>query len=230
MRAHATSRVGRQANYLVAVAEGGRGGLDYGICLLEASTGVFYMGQFSDDALRTHLETLLIRARPREVVLPKGRLHPTALKLLRRYVPQAAINALEPGDEFWDYSRTLRELKDGGYFAGNPSGEAAEGGGGDDDGGGGDGQETGLPQVLLAAEAAGEELSLSAVGGCVSYLRGLLLDSELVSGRNFRRYADFGDDEGALALDGQTLANLEVLENAGGANEGTLLRFLDRCW
>ena len=32
-----------------------------------------------------------------------------------------------------------------------------------------------------------------------------------------------------LALDGQTLANLEVLENGAGGSEGTLLRHLDHC-
>ena len=35
--------------------------------------------------------------------------------------------------------------------------------------------------------------------------------------------------QGSLALDGQTLANLEVLENGMGGTEGTLLRYLDHC-
>ena len=38
-------RCGEQANYLLSVTAGGRAGGEFGVCLLEASTGVFYIGQ-----------------------------------------------------------------------------------------------------------------------------------------------------------------------------------------
>ena len=145
---------------------GGRGGLEFGVCLLEASTGVFYVGQvrvratalpigccagsplcrarekrphergqgslvcaglvvrawgskppaaralqtlsrprltscagagqLSDDAMLTHLETVLIRARPREAVYPKALLPAAAVKLLKQAPasPSACLAAL----------------------------------------------------------------------------------------------------------------------------------------
>lgn len=50
---------------------------------VEASTGAFYAGQFDDDVMHTHLETLLLRCKPREVVYPKGGLDPACIKLFR---------------------------------------------------------------------------------------------------------------------------------------------------
>jgi len=70
----------------------------------------------------------------------------------------------------------------------------------------------------------------SALGGVVWYLQRLKLADELVSLGNFRRFDPAVQAEfDALVLDGQTLANLEVLQNQDGGAEGTMLKHLDQC-
>jgi len=209
---------GPQANFLLTVCRGGKADDEYGVCLLEASTGVFYVGQFVDDAQLTQFETLLLRAKPREVVYPKGGLDPTAVKLIKRHLNNPLLNALDENSQFWDAEKSEWELNATAYFA---DADAEEG------------QHTKIeqwPEVLQTVHKEGSKLALSAVGGCVWYLRSLKLDSELVSMKNFRHMRDFeGERVGSLVIDGQTLCNLEILENSNGTTEGTLLKRLDRC-
>jgi hypothetical protein len=61
------------------------------------------------------------------------------------------------------------------------------------------------------------------------YLRQLNLDSDLVTAKNFNIYDPLSRSSGTLALDGQTLAHIEVLQNSLGGTEGTLLQLLSRC-
>jgi len=209
---------GPQANFLLTVCCGGKANDEYGVCLLEASTGVFYVGQFVDDAQLTQFETLLLRAKPREVVYPKGGLDPTAMKLIKRHLNNPLLNALDEDVQFWDAEKSEWELNAAAYFV---NADAVEG------------QHTKVevwPEVLQTVHKEGSKLALSAVGGCVWYLRSLKLDSELVSMKNFRHMRDFeGERVGSLVIDGQTLCNLEILENSNGTTEGTLLKRLDKC-
>ena len=89
----------------------------------------------------------------------------------------------------------------------------------------------------------GYELALSALGGCIFYLRKCLVDKELLSMANFQEYIPvdvelekasgsssfFAQTRQRLVLDGVTLANLEVLQNGSGGAEGSLLQRLDSC-
>ena len=62
------------------------------------------------------------------------------------------------------------------------------------------------------------------------YLRRLLLDDELLSLGLMSIYDPSSAEESAsLVLDGQTLLNLEVLENSEHGSEGTLLKHVDHC-
>ena len=209
---------GPQANFLLTICRGGRAADEYGVCLLEASTGVFYTGQFVDDDQLTQFETLLLRAKPREVVFPKGGLESAAIKLIKRHLNNPLLNALDPDEQFWDAEKSEWELNATGYFAYADADTS---------------QHTRIeqwPEVLRNAHKDGSKLALSAVGGCVSYLRSLKLDEELVSLKNFRPLCDFeGESVSSLVIDGQTLCNLEILENSNGTTEGTLLKHLDRC-
>lgn len=77
---------------------------------------------------------------------------------------------------------------------------------------------------------------MSALGACVWYLQRLHLDQETLKLGQFQIYSPdtshhlqgrtmgsgFGDPEKVLVLDGQTLANLDVLVNSEGGEEGTL--------
>lgn len=211
---------GPQANFLLTVCRGGKANDEYGVCLLEASTGVFYVGQFVDDDQLTQFETLLLRAKPREVVYPKGGLDPMAIKLIKRHLQNPLLNALDPGEQFWDAERCEWELNTGAYFAELDTDADID-------------TPTKVdqwPEVMRATHEEGGKLTLSAVGGCVWYLRSLKLDTELVSMKNFRPIRDFeGERVGSLVIDGQTLCNLEILENSNNTTDGTLLKHLDRC-
>jgi len=214
---------GPQANFLLTVCRGGKTNDEFGVCLLEASTGVFYIGQFVDDPQFTQFETLLLRAKPREVVYPKGALDSTAIKLIKRHLGNALLNAIDPNEQFWDAERSEWELNAAAYFADKEASADREAGG----------DHTKVeqwPEVLQTVHKEGGKLTLSAVGGCVWYLRSLKLDEELVSMKNFRHMRDFeGERVGSLVIDGQTLCNLEILENSSGTTQGTLLKRLDRC-
>jgi len=202
---------GHASNFLLALCAGQRTSTAFGVCLVEASTGVFYVGELDDDMMLTELETLLLKAKPREVVFPKGGLDPGVLKLVRRHLDRPIINAVNPEEQFWDAATTLRELDYAGYFSAEAGDSAA-----------GVGEGTAWPANLAALRAADARLALSALGGCVWYLRSLKLDSELVSMRNFRTLVDFdGACAARLVIDGQTLANLEVLENSSGGAQVT---------
>jgi len=209
---------GPQANFLLSVCRGGKAEDEYGVCLLEASTGVFYIGQFVDDAQLTQFETLLLRAKPREVVYPKRGLSTTAIKLMKRHLHSPLLNAIDPDEQFWDAEKCEWELNAAGYFSAENDEHQ---------------ERTTLeqwPEALRMTRKDGDRLALSAVGACVWYLRSLKLDAELVSLKNFRHMRDFeGERSSSLIIDGQTLCNLEVLENSSGGAEGTLLKYLDKC-
>lgn len=67
--------------------------------------------------MHTHLETLLLRSKPREVVYPKGCLDPACIKLFRMRLHSPLIHAVDMADQFWESDRTMSELKAGGVFA-----------------------------------------------------------------------------------------------------------------
>jgi DNA mismatch repair protein MSH6 len=69
----------------------------------------------------------------------------------------------------------------------------------------------------------------SAFGGMTSYLIDLKLDTDVYSLGNFKVY-DPNSDTITMLLDGQTLLNLEILQNnRDGEKRGSLLEFLDHC-
>ena len=85
------------------------------------------------------------------------------------------------------------------------------------------------PEALASLRET-SPLALSALGGCIWYLKRILLDRELITMKNFFRYDPAGSknvETNNLVLDGQTLQNLEILENEHGTTEGTLFKYLD---
>ena len=76
-----------RGRYLLCVCEDQASGT-IGICLLDAATAEFTIGQFDDDEARSGLETLLLRMQPKEIVVPNtksssesGSLHSRTLKV-----------------------------------------------------------------------------------------------------------------------------------------------------
>ncbi|KAL6101704.1 msh6 [Pungitius sinensis] len=212
----------------------------YGVCFVDTSVGCFHVGQFPDDRHCSRLRTLVAHYAPAEVLFEKGNPSAETRKILKALLSSALQEGLCAGTQFWDAQKTLKRLSEEDYFR-----EAA-----------GEGRGTGavfLPALLKSMTSGsdslcltpkeGAELALSALGGCMFYLKKCLVDQELLSLANFEEYvpADveleraagpagfFAKTRQRLVLDGVTLANLEIFQNGTGGTEGTLLERLDTC-
>ena len=110
--------------------------------------------------------------------------------LLRRAVPPNQLSAL-PAAAWWAPAAARREV--GGYF--------------DDGAAGGGGNQKRPDAPAAAAEEGGKEtkpLGLAAVGGCVSYLRRLLLDRQTVPLGNFTTWTPSDGVEATAAVRART--------------------------
>ncbi|KAI0216514.1 DNA mismatch repair protein msh6, partial [Massospora cicadina] len=176
-------------------------GATYGVCFVDASTAEFQLCSFEDDRSLTQLETLVMQIRPRELVYEKAKLSAQALKLFTDRVDSIIKNALVPHTEFWDAATTLDELSATKYFG------------------------DGWPPALL--ELKGCPHAISALGGLIWYLRSLKIEKDLLTLKNFHRYRPM--EGSTLILDGQSLNNLEVLQNSDGSDAGTIHALLNHC-
>ncbi|KAJ3106424.1 DNA mismatch repair protein msh6 [Phlyctochytrium planicorne] len=167
------------------------------------ATADFKICHFDDDAELSILETLLLQIKPKELILEKGCMSPKSLQLLKNTLGSPQMNFFTQGYEFWDHDRTILELQSGGYFGSKSNDNVA------------------FPEPLQAILDKG--VSLTALGGL------LKLDKDLVSIGNFSMY-DPVSSSGTLILDGKTLSNLEIFENANdGSDTGSLFKLLNHC-
>ncbi|XP_030628388.1 DNA mismatch repair protein Msh6 [Chanos chanos] len=235
-----------QSKYLLSMKEKAEGestghGHIYGVCFIDTSVGRFHVGQFHDDRHCSRLRTLVAHYSPAQVLFEKGNPSAETRKILKAVLSSAMQEGLNAGSQFWDAQKTLKTLAEEDYFK--------ESKGSDDEAGG-----VTLPSALRAMTAEtdslgltpkeGYELALSALGGCVFYLKKCLVDQELLSMANFEEYIPvdvemeqsdrassfFAKTRQRMVLDGVTLANLEILQSGStGGIEGTLLERLDTC-
>ncbi|XP_052504033.1 DNA mismatch repair protein Msh6 [Budorcas taxicolor] len=210
----------------------------YGVCFVDTSLGRFFIGQFSDDRHCSRFRTLVAHYPPVQVLFEKGNLSTETKMILKSSLSSSLQEGLIPGSQFWDAAKTLRILLEEGYFTDKLN----------EDGG------VMLPQVLKGMTSESDsigltpgeksELALSALGGCVFYLKKCLIDQELLSMANFEEYVPLDSDmvhatrPGAvftkanqrMVLDAVTLSNLEIfLNGTNGSTEGTLLEKIDTC-
>ncbi|XP_058658782.1 DNA mismatch repair protein Msh6 [Ammospiza caudacuta] len=210
----------------------------YGVCFVDTSMGKFHVGQFPDDRHCSRFRTLVAHYTPVQVLFEKGNLSVDTQKILKGSLVSCIQEGLTSGSQFWNASKTLKVLLEEGYFKEKQNSENG----------------CSLPSVIksLTSESdslgltPGEnsELALSALGGCVFYLKKCLIDQELLSQANFEEYVPvdiatakttsssslFGRTGQRMVLDGVTLMNLEVLQNGtNGSTEGTLLERIDSC-
>ncbi|XP_051503777.1 DNA mismatch repair protein Msh6-like [Myxocyprinus asiaticus] len=234
-----------QSKYLLSIKEkseedsAGHGHI-YGVCFIDTSVGRFHVGQFQDDRHCSRLRTLVAHYSPAQVLFERGNPSAETHKIFKAILASALQEGLNAGSQFWDAQKTLKVLAEEDYFKESP-------GTGNDDGG------SVLPLTLkaMASESdslsltpeKGYELALSALGGCIFYLKKCLVDQELLSMGNFEEYVPvdvemeqaggascfFAQTRQRMVLDGVTLANLEILQNSSGGQEGTLLERLDTC-
>ncbi len=212
----------------------------YGVSFVDTSVGYFYVGQFPDDRHCSRLRTLIAHFAPAEVLFEKGNPSVETRKILKASLSSALQEGLNAGTQFWDAQKTLKTLSEEDYF-----GETTD----KDEGTG----KIFLPALvkkmtsesdsLCLTPKEGYELALSALGGCIFYLKKCLIDKELLSMANFEEYVPvdvemekaagpasfFAQTRQRMVLDGVTLANLEIFQNASGGTEGTLLERLDTC-
>ncbi|NWW41145.1 MSH6 protein, partial [Panurus biarmicus] len=210
----------------------------YGVCFVDTSMGKFHVGQFPDDRHCSRFRTLVAHYTPVQVLFEKGNLSVDTQKVLKGSLVSCIQEGLISGSQFWNASKTLKVLLEEGYFKEKQNSENG----------------CSLPSVIrsLTSESdslgltPGEnsELALSALGGCVFYLKKCLIDQELLSQANFEEYVPvdiataktmsssslFARTGQRMVLDGVTLMNLEVLQNGtNGTTEGTLLERIDSC-
>ncbi|KAM4902704.1 DNA mismatch repair protein Msh6 [Sylvia borin] len=228
------------SKFLLCVKEKGdsAGTRVYGVCFVDTSVGKFHVGQFPDDRHCSRFRTLVAHYTPVQVLFEKGNLSVDTQKILKGSLVSCIQEGLISGSQFWNASKTLKVLLEEGYFKEKQNSENG----------------CSLPSVIksLTSESdslgltPGEnsELALSALGGCVFYLKRCLIDQELLSQANFEEYVPvdiatakamsssslFAKTGQRMVLDGVTLMNLEVLQNGtNGTTEGTLLERIDSC-
>ncbi|KAG8443652.1 hypothetical protein GDO86_008993 [Hymenochirus boettgeri] len=210
----------------------------YGVCFVDTSVGKFHVGQFEDDRHCSRFRTLVAHFPPVQILFEKGNPSVDTKKVLKSCLSTSIQESLHPASQFWEASKTLKTLAEEAYFEKDGKHDSGN-----------------LPPVLkhMTSESdslaltPGEksELSLSALGGCIFYLKKCLIDQELLSMANFEEYIPidaeidkmqsssnfFAKTSQRMVLDGVTLTNLEILQNGtNGSTEGTLLEKLDRCF
>ncbi|XP_051639646.1 DNA mismatch repair protein Msh6 [Manacus candei] len=226
------------SRYLLCVKEkeDSSGQRVYGVCFVDTSVGKFFVGQFSDDRHCSRFRTLVAHYTPVQVLYEKGNLSVDTQKILKSSLVSCIQEGLISGSQFWNASKTLKVLLEEEYFKENSENGCS------------------LPSVIKSLTSESDslgltpgdnsELALSALGGCVFYLKRCLIDQELLSRANFEEYVPvdiaaakpmsssslFAKTGQRMVLDGVTLMNLEVLQNGtNGSTEGTLLERIDSC-
>ncbi|KAM4772473.1 DNA mismatch repair protein Msh6 isoform 1-T1 [Rhinophrynus dorsalis] len=212
----------------------------YGVCFVDTSVGKFHVGQFEDDRHCSRFRTLVAHFPPVQILFEKGNPSADTKKVLKSCLSTSIQEGLFPISQFWDATKTLKNLAEEGYFTKDSK----------------DDTDNGIfPPVIkrMTSESdslaltPGEksELALSALGACIFYLKKCLIDQELLSMANFEEYFPvdldlekaqrsngfFAKTSQRMVLDGVTLTNLEILQNGtNGSAEGTLLEKLDTCF
>lgn len=199
------------SKYCMAIKEVERDNLPaFGISFVDTSTAQFQLCEFTDDIDMTKFETLIAQMRPQELLIEKSSFSAKALRILKNNTsPSTLWNYLKPGKEFWSAENTMREIEELGYFESIEDNEEA------------------WPPVLR--EATKHDLTMSAFGALLQYLRVLMIERELITLGNFAWYDPIRKAT-SLVLDGQSLINLEIFaNNSDGSTEGTLFAILNRC-
>ncbi|CAL9753886.1 unnamed protein product [Musa acuminata subsp. burmannicoides] len=226
-------------SYLLSIAEHfrslevpGKGGVVIGLCVVDVSTSKFMVGQFEDDLERHWLCSILSELRPVEVIKPSKALSPETERVIKNNTRNPLVNNLLPFDEFWDAERTINEIRK--YYSLSEHYLAAQNGCTSADNAGN--CPVDLPDVLTELVNAGIDGSyaLSALGGCLFYLRQAFLDEKLIKCAKFERLPCSGFfnnlQKPYMILDAAALENLEILENnRSGGLSGTLFAQLDHC-
>lgn len=192
------------ATCLMAIKETiGESGLPiFGVVILDASTAEFNLSHFDDSANRTHLETIMSRFRPKEIVHEKAGLSTSTMRVLKNIASSDCTWTALKNDEFLEIDECLSRLSE--LF-----GEAKKK----------------IPEAISSFHSKPE--TMMALGGLLWYLGQLNLDKELLSCDNVKVLDVFRPTE-TMQLDGKTISDLELLQGDLG-EDSRLLKLLNRC-
>ncbi|CCE62008.1 hypothetical protein TPHA_0B03370 [Tetrapisispora phaffii CBS 4417] len=180
----------------------------FGVSFIDTATGEIQLIELEDDNECTKLETLMSQVRPKEIIMEKDNLSNLAHKIIKfNSAPQAIMNYLKAGEEFYDFYKTHDELlsEENNYFK-----DSSE-----------------WPAILQTYYKNKKQVGFSALGGLLYYLKWLKLDGNLISLGNMKEY-DLVGSQKSLILDGVTLQNLEIFSNSfDGSDKGTLFKLFN---
>ncbi|KAL5392624.1 hypothetical protein PMIN06_006917 [Paraphaeosphaeria minitans] len=200
------------STYCMAIKETDRDNVPtFGIAIVDTATAQFQLCEFTDDIDMTKFETLVAQMRPQELIIEKSCISAKALRILKNNTtPSTLWNYSKTGKEFWSADDTIREIEASQYFVSATEDDVEA-----------------WPPVLR--EARDHDLTMSAFGALLQYLRVLMIERELVTLSNFSWYDPIRKAT-SLVLDGQSLINLEIFaNNFDGSGEGTVFKLLNRC-
>ncbi|XP_050439278.1 DNA mismatch repair protein Msh6 [Adelges cooleyi] len=203
----------------------------YGVCFIDTSIGIFYLGQFEDDCHCSRLRTLCAHYPPVQVLFERNKLTQRTKKVIDTMLSSAVKEALIPETEFWSSSKALLTLAEGDYFKKDDNIVYPEK----------------LKEFLgcesdLQLNANDEcEFGIRSLGAVIWYLKRCKFDYQLLTRGRFQIFKPVDVESINLSnqedniktkhmiLDAVTLKNLHVLENSVGSYTGTLLQKLNHC-
>lgn len=183
----------------------------FGVVFVDTSTSELNFIEFTDDNDCNKLETLVTQVKPKEVLCEKNNLSSVALKILKHNNSNQIWNSLTPEIEFWDYDTTLDRLVNSKYYKAEDLDDYSS-----------------YPELLLSLKDD-YKVAFNAFGGLLYYLKSLKLDESLMTLSNFKKYDINKSSANFLLLDGNTLNNLEILNNSyDGSDKGTLIKLINK--
>ncbi|KAG0462513.1 hypothetical protein HPP92_020989 [Vanilla planifolia] len=223
------------SSYLMSITEKcpdvehNKQGTVLGVCIVDVSTSKFMLGQFDDNLDRHCLCSMLSELRPVEIIKPCKVLSTETERVLMQNTRNPLVNELIPSSEFWNAEKTISEINKIFGRSGSMDDKicvdlhSMVNGSGI------------LPDILsdLVNATQNGYLALSALGGCLFYLRQAFLDEALLRRGKFEELPCAGAftklQKSYMVLDAPALENLEILENRNGNAAGTLYAQLDHC-
>ncbi|CAM6101701.1 unnamed protein product [Calypogeia fissa] len=215
-----------EAVHLLALKEGacdeagkeGNATMAIGFAFVDAAVGRFYVGSLRDDSARSALLTLLRQVAPQEVLYEIGGISDETRRALRRSISPGwlpvVLTPLQPNEDFMIPEDAILKFRSRHYFKGGADADWSSEGAVD-------------PWPPALESIAERDLATSALGALACHLTRMKCDDELLPNGVLSPYEIY---KGSLRLDGQTVDNLELLQNrTNGGKEGTLLGYLDSC-
>ena len=179
--------LGDESDYLMSIFEDQKKN-QFGICFIDCSLGKVYLGYFQDDRHHTKLKTLILQIKPREIIYLSKNLSNRTIHWIKKLNDPVFSPMSKDKSIVWTSNYVNAYLND--YF-----------------------------QNILSNEIynhySNNELTLSAFGGCIKYLSELQdKDKMILEQEELFDYSVIETGENSLILDGETLLNLEILQNS----------------